>query len=117
MTPDFAAWARERIDEGVRDDGPRETPPVFGYVRIAVGADARERLLKEESFYRELHHGYIRHFDRSARRRGPSASPPPTRPRPSCCWPSTPLSTCPVVRGLASATVEGMTAVAEAAAP
>jgi hypothetical protein len=35
---------------------------VFGYVRVAVGYDAEQRLRKEESFYRQLHQGYIRHF-------------------------------------------------------
>jgi hypothetical protein len=63
MTPEHAAWARERILEGAREAG-RESPPVtLGYVRVAVGPDARERLRKEESFYRGLHQGYIRHFE------------------------------------------------------
>ena len=61
MTPERAAWARERVHEGAGAAG-REPPPVFGYVRVAVGADAPERLLKEESFYRELHAGYANHF-------------------------------------------------------
>jgi alkanesulfonate monooxygenase SsuD/methylene tetrahydromethanopterin reductase-like flavin-dependent oxidoreductase (luciferase family) len=61
MTPERAAWARERVHEGAQEAG-REPPPVLGYVRVAVGADAGERLLKEESFYREMHHGYKRHF-------------------------------------------------------
>jgi alkanesulfonate monooxygenase SsuD/methylene tetrahydromethanopterin reductase-like flavin-dependent oxidoreductase (luciferase family) len=62
MTPAKAAWARERVHEGARDAG-RDAPPVFGYVRVAVGAEAEDRLLKEESFYRGLHQGYIRHFE------------------------------------------------------
>ena len=62
MTPEKAAWARERVHEGAAAAG-REPPPVFGYVRVAVGPDAEERLRKEESFYRQLHHGYIRHFE------------------------------------------------------
>ena len=62
MTPEKAAWARERVHEGAAEAG-REPPPVFGYVRVAVGADAEQRLLKEESFYRQLHQGYIRHFE------------------------------------------------------
>ena len=62
MTPEHAVWARERVAEGAAEAG-REMPPVFGYVRVAVGADAGERLLKEESFYRQLHQGYIRHFE------------------------------------------------------
>jgi alkanesulfonate monooxygenase SsuD/methylene tetrahydromethanopterin reductase-like flavin-dependent oxidoreductase (luciferase family) len=62
MTPAKAAWARERVHEGAAAAG-REPPPVFGYVRVAVGDDAEQRLLKEESFYRQLHQGYIRHFE------------------------------------------------------
>ena len=63
MTPEFAAGARERVEEGAREAG-REPPPVFGYVRTAVGADAEGRLAKDESFYRDLHQGYRGHFDR-----------------------------------------------------
>jgi alkanesulfonate monooxygenase SsuD/methylene tetrahydromethanopterin reductase-like flavin-dependent oxidoreductase (luciferase family) len=62
MTPAKAAWARERVHEGAAGAG-REAPPIFGYVRVAVGPDAKERLLKEESFYRQLHKGYIQHFE------------------------------------------------------
>src|SRR4029077_483929 len=63
MTPAFAAQARERVEAGARDAG-RDTPPVFGYVRTAVGSDAAVRLAKEESFYRDLHDGYRNHFAR-----------------------------------------------------
>ena len=63
MTPAKAAWARERVHEGARDAGRDEPPPIFGYVRVAVGPDAGARLEKEESFYRGLHQGYIRHFE------------------------------------------------------
>ena len=63
MTPEFAAGAREKVEAGAAEAG-RETPPVFGYVRTAVGPDAAERLAKEESFYRDLHNGYRDHFDR-----------------------------------------------------
>src|SRR3712207_3825561 len=63
MTPAKAAWARERVHEGAAQAGRDGAPPVFGYVRVAVGEDAGERLHKEESFYRNLHQGYIRHFE------------------------------------------------------
>lgn len=63
MTPEKAAWARERVHEGAAAAGRAEPPAVFGYVRVAVGDDAEERLRKEESFYRQLHQGYIRHFE------------------------------------------------------
>ena len=63
MTPEFAARARRQVEEGAEEAG-RQRPPVFGYVRTAVGEDAAERLSKEESFYRDLHAGYRNHFDR-----------------------------------------------------
>ena len=63
MTPDKAAWARERVHEGAAEAGRAEPPPVFGYVRVAIGDGAAERLRKEEAFYRQLHQGYIRHFE------------------------------------------------------
>src|SRR6476661_7250624 len=69
MTPAFAADARSKVEAGAREAG-RETPPVFGYVRTAVGPDAPERLAKEESFYRNLHDGYRNHFDRLAEPEG-----------------------------------------------
>ncbi len=56
MTPEFAANARLNVEAGAAD-APRDTPPVFGYVRVAVGDDATARLAKEESFYRDLHAG------------------------------------------------------------
>ena len=70
MTPEFAAGARAE-GRGRRPARPAATtPPVFGYVRTAVGPDAAERLAKEESFYRDLHPGYRNHFDRLGRARG-----------------------------------------------
>ena len=63
MTPEFAAGAREKVEAGAAEAG-RDAPPVFGYVRTAVGPDAAERLAKEESFYRDLHDGYRNHFAR-----------------------------------------------------
>ena len=63
MTPEFAAGARQHVESGARDAG-RDTPPIFGYVRTAVGPDAADRLAKEESFYRDLHDGYRNHFAR-----------------------------------------------------
>ena len=63
MTPEFAARARLQVEAGAKEAG-RECPPVFGYVRTAVGDDATDRLAKEESFYRDLHDGYRNHFAR-----------------------------------------------------
>jgi alkanesulfonate monooxygenase SsuD/methylene tetrahydromethanopterin reductase-like flavin-dependent oxidoreductase (luciferase family) len=117
MTPGFAAGAREQVESGAREAG-REAPPIFGYVRTAVGSDATERLAKEESFYRDLHKGYRDHFDRLAEPEGSvgvaAADRDDTQSQLTAY--EGPLDTI-VVRGLASAKVEPMTAVAAAAAP
>ena len=96
MTPAFAAGARQQVEAGAREAG-RETPPVFGYVRTAVGPDAAERLAKEESFYRDLHDGYRNHFARLGEPEGtvgvaaPDAADGPVRSSPPTP-PSTPSS-------------------------
>jgi alkanesulfonate monooxygenase SsuD/methylene tetrahydromethanopterin reductase-like flavin-dependent oxidoreductase (luciferase family) len=116
MTPGFAAGAREKVEAGAREGG-RDTPPVFGYVRTAVGPDAAERLSKEESFYRDLHKGYRDHFDRLGEPEGSvgvAASDSADAQSKLSAYEA--LDTI-VVRGLASAKVDAMTAVAEAAAP
>jgi alkanesulfonate monooxygenase SsuD/methylene tetrahydromethanopterin reductase-like flavin-dependent oxidoreductase (luciferase family) len=116
MTPDFAAGKREQVEAGAAESRP-ETPPIFGYVRTAVGPDAAERLAKEESFYRDLHKGYRDHFDRQAEPEGTvGVAGPDAAAIQSALAAYTALDTI-VVRGLASATVEAMTAVAAAAAP
>jgi alkanesulfonate monooxygenase SsuD/methylene tetrahydromethanopterin reductase-like flavin-dependent oxidoreductase (luciferase family) len=116
MTPGFAAAARERVEEGARDAG-RETPPVFGYVRTAVGEDAAARLAKEESFYRDLHDGYRNHFARLGEPEGTvGVAAPDAEQAQQGLAAYTALDTI-VVRSLASAKVEPMTALAAAAAP
>jgi alkanesulfonate monooxygenase SsuD/methylene tetrahydromethanopterin reductase-like flavin-dependent oxidoreductase (luciferase family) len=116
MTPGFAAEAREKVEAGARAAG-RDTPRVFGYVRTAVGPDAAERLAKEESFYRDLHKGYRDHFDRLGEPEGTVgvAAPNPSAAQDALSAYEGPLDTI-VVRGLASAKIEAMTALAEAAA-
>jgi alkanesulfonate monooxygenase SsuD/methylene tetrahydromethanopterin reductase-like flavin-dependent oxidoreductase (luciferase family) len=116
MTPEFAAGARAKVEAGAQEAG-RPTPPVFGYVRTAVGPDAAERLAKEESFYRDLHPGYRNHFDRLNEPEGTvgvAASDASDTQQKLAAY--TALDTI-VVRGLASAKVDPMVAVAEAAAP
>jgi alkanesulfonate monooxygenase SsuD/methylene tetrahydromethanopterin reductase-like flavin-dependent oxidoreductase (luciferase family) len=117
MTPDFAAGARAKVEAGAREAG-RDTPRVFGYVRTAVGPDAPKRLAKEESFYRDLHKGYRDHFDRLGEPEGTVgvAAPNATAAQDALSAYEGPLDTI-VVRGLASAKVEPMTALAESAAP
>jgi len=115
MTPEFAAGARRHVEAGAAEAG-REAPPVFGYVRTAVGSDAAERLAKEESFYRDLHDGYRNHFARLGEPEGTvgvAASDPADTQSQLSAYSA--LDTI-VVRGLASATVESMSAVAAAAA-
>jgi alkanesulfonate monooxygenase SsuD/methylene tetrahydromethanopterin reductase-like flavin-dependent oxidoreductase (luciferase family) len=116
MTPEFAAETRKRVEEGARDAG-REPPPIFGYVRTAFGNRAEERLAKDESFYRDLHQGYRSHFDRLGEPEGTVgvaaenagvAQEELSRYRA--------LDTV-VVRALASANIEAMSELAEAAAP
>jgi alkanesulfonate monooxygenase SsuD/methylene tetrahydromethanopterin reductase-like flavin-dependent oxidoreductase (luciferase family) len=116
MTPEFAAGARAKVEAGA-SEASLQTPPVFGYVRTAVGPDAAERLAKEESFYRDLHRGYRDHFDRLGEPEGTvgvAAADAEDAQRQLAAY--TALDTI-VVRGLASAKVEAMIAVAEAAAP
>jgi alkanesulfonate monooxygenase SsuD/methylene tetrahydromethanopterin reductase-like flavin-dependent oxidoreductase (luciferase family) len=107
MTPEFAARARNHVEAGAREAG-RDCPPVFGYVRTAVGDDAAERLAKEESFYRDLHDGYRNHFTRLGEPEGTvgvAAADADTAKKMIAAY--TALDTV-VVRGLASATVEAM---------
>jgi alkanesulfonate monooxygenase SsuD/methylene tetrahydromethanopterin reductase-like flavin-dependent oxidoreductase (luciferase family) len=116
MLPDFATRAREQVHAGARDVG-REPPPVFGYVRTAVGEDAADRLAKEESFYRDLHRGYRNHFDRLAEPPGTVGVAGPDREGVGAELDRYRALDVLVVRGLASATLDGMSAIAEAAAP
>jgi alkanesulfonate monooxygenase SsuD/methylene tetrahydromethanopterin reductase-like flavin-dependent oxidoreductase (luciferase family) len=116
MTPEFAAGARERVEAGAREAG-RDAPPIFGYVRTAIGADAERRLTKDESFYRDYSPSYRSHFDRLGEPEGTVgvaaenagvAQTELSRYRA--------LDTV-VVRALARAALEDMSALAEAAAP
>ena len=116
MTPDAAATARERVHAGAREAG-REPPPVLGYVRTAVGSDAADRLSKEESFYRDMHDGYRNHFARLGAPHGTVGVAAANRDEAQQELRRFEALDVLVVRGLASATIEAMTALAEAAAP
>jgi alkanesulfonate monooxygenase SsuD/methylene tetrahydromethanopterin reductase-like flavin-dependent oxidoreductase (luciferase family) len=116
MTPAFAANARQQVEAGARNAG-RETPHVFGYVRTAVGPDAAERLAKEESFYRDLHPGYRNHFDRLGEPEGTVGVAAANQSDAQSQLSAYEALDTIVVRGLASATTDAMSAVAEAAAP
>ena len=116
MTPEFAQAARDHVEAGAREGG-RETPPVLGYVRTAVGPDAAGRLAKEERFYRDLHDGYRNHFARLGEPEGTVGVAAPDGDQAQRELARYDALDTIVVRGLASASVEAMGGVAEAAAP
>ena len=116
MTPGFAAEARKHVEGGAAEAG-REAPPVLGYVRTAVGPDAADRLAKEESFYRDLHDGYRNHFARLGEPEGTVGVAAAERDAGQAALAEYEALNVIVVRGLASANAEAMTALAEAAAP
>jgi alkanesulfonate monooxygenase SsuD/methylene tetrahydromethanopterin reductase-like flavin-dependent oxidoreductase (luciferase family) len=116
MTPEFAAAARQQVEAGARDAG-RETPPIFGYVRTAVGPDAVERLAKEESFYRDLHDGYRNHFARLNEPEGTVGIAAADQTEAQRALTAYEALDTTVVRGLTSAKVDPMLALAEATAP
>ena len=116
MTPEFATGARAKVEAGAAEAG-RETPPIFGYVRTAVGPDSTARLAKEESFYRDLHDGYRNHFARLSAPEGTVGVVAADADEAQSQLAAYAALDTIVVRGLASAKVEPMTAVATAAAP
>jgi alkanesulfonate monooxygenase SsuD/methylene tetrahydromethanopterin reductase-like flavin-dependent oxidoreductase (luciferase family) len=117
MSPEFAAGAREQVLRGARE-ADRDAPPIFGYVRVAVGDDARARLVKEESFYRDLHDGYRNHFERLRAPEGTvGVAAADAAGSQEGLTPHHDALDVVVVRGLASASLDAMGAVAEAAAP
>jgi alkanesulfonate monooxygenase SsuD/methylene tetrahydromethanopterin reductase-like flavin-dependent oxidoreductase (luciferase family) len=116
MTPDFAARSRKHVEAGAADAG-REPPPIFGYVRTAVGSDAEERLAKEESFYRDLHDGYRNHFARLGEPEGTVGIAAEFAGGAQTQLSQYRALDTAVVRALASGTIEAMGELAEAAAP
>jgi alkanesulfonate monooxygenase SsuD/methylene tetrahydromethanopterin reductase-like flavin-dependent oxidoreductase (luciferase family) len=116
MTPEFAITARGWVEEGARE-ADREPPPVFGYVRTAVGANAEERLAKDESFYRDMHPGYRKNFDRQGAPEGTVGVAAENAGVAQAQLSRYRALDTVVVRALASATIEDMSALAEAAAP
>jgi alkanesulfonate monooxygenase SsuD/methylene tetrahydromethanopterin reductase-like flavin-dependent oxidoreductase (luciferase family) len=116
VTPEFAAGARESVHSGAAGAG-REPPPVLGYVRTAVGEDAVDRLHKEESFYRDLHDGYRRQFARIGKPPGTVGVAAPDADAAQKELAAYEALDVVVVRGLASANLDAMGALAAAAAP
>jgi alkanesulfonate monooxygenase SsuD/methylene tetrahydromethanopterin reductase-like flavin-dependent oxidoreductase (luciferase family) len=116
MSPDYAVKARGWVEEGAREAG-REPPAILGYVRTAVGSDAEGRLAKDEAFYRNLHQGYRSHFDRQAAPEGTVGVAGENESVVQAGLARYRALDVTVVRALASATIENMSALAEAAAP
>jgi alkanesulfonate monooxygenase SsuD/methylene tetrahydromethanopterin reductase-like flavin-dependent oxidoreductase (luciferase family) len=116
MTPEYAVKARGWVEEGARKAG-REPPPILGYVRTAVGNNAEERLAKDEAFYRDLHQGYRSHFDRQDAPEGTVGVAGENESVVQAGLAQYKALDVTVVRALASATIENMSALAEAAAP
>ncbi|CAN5621939.1 hypothetical protein BH10ACT11_BH10ACT11_04990 [soil metagenome] len=116
MTPEFAASARANVEAGANEAG-REPPNVFGYVRTAVGDDAAKRLAKEESFYRDMHKGYRDHFDRLGEPEGTVGVAAADSGEAQEMLARFEALDVQVIRGLASANLESMGALAAAAAP
>ncbi|MQA76216.1 MAG: LLM class flavin-dependent oxidoreductase [Solirubrobacterales bacterium] len=117
MTPAFAERSRLNVEAGAAG-AERRPPPVFGYVRTAVGPDAEDRLAREESFYRDLHDGYRNHFERLDEPEGTvgiAAADADAAQRELAAYER--ALDVQVVRGLAGARAEPMIALAEAAAP
>jgi alkanesulfonate monooxygenase SsuD/methylene tetrahydromethanopterin reductase-like flavin-dependent oxidoreductase (luciferase family) len=116
MTPEAAAQARELVHAGARTAG-REPPPVLGYVRTAVGADAPQRLAKEEAFYRDLHDGYRKHFARLGTPEGQVGVAAASGDEAQAELARYGALDVLVARALTSAEVDAMTQLAEAVAP
>jgi alkanesulfonate monooxygenase SsuD/methylene tetrahydromethanopterin reductase-like flavin-dependent oxidoreductase (luciferase family) len=62
MLPAQAAQARRWVHQGA-DQAGRVAPIVASYVRVAVGAGARQRLYDEEGRYRNINVAHRRHFE------------------------------------------------------
>ncbi|HWO16181.1 MAG TPA: LLM class flavin-dependent oxidoreductase, partial [Solirubrobacterales bacterium] len=109
MTPEFAAGARKQVEAGAQEAN-RKTPPIFGYVRTAIGPDAADRLAKEESFYRDLHDGYRNHFARLGEPEGTVGVAAPDATETQSQLSAYEALDTVVVRGLASARIDKMLA-------
>ena len=115
MPPESVDAARRFVAEGAAA-AERPPPPVLGYVRAAIGADAAQRLAKEEAFYRELHDGYRRHFARIDQPEGTVGVAVADAGAADTELAAFDQLDVTVVRGLASATLDAMAAVAGATA-
>ncbi len=118
-SPERIAWARERIAAGAAAAG-RPVPRVAGYVRVAIGPDAGERLAAEADRYRRRPGPYTRLF---AEQEALDAAPPGVAAHAAADVPKllaayrAALDSC-VVRALpVGESPEELLEIAEAAAP
>jgi alkanesulfonate monooxygenase SsuD/methylene tetrahydromethanopterin reductase-like flavin-dependent oxidoreductase (luciferase family) len=117
MLPDRAAQARKWVCNGAQQVS-RELPATALYVRVAVGAGARERLRSEEGRYREINEGHRQHFSAMDVPLGTVGVSAPERSGVhENLEPYRSAVDLPIVRVLATADTESLIAVAEAAAP
>lgn len=115
MTPERAAWARELVLEGARTAG-RDPIPVYGYVRVAVGHDAADRVAQEAGHYQQIPH-YGRHFEAMGadpRSVGIAAEDPAALPAELAKYSALDVA---VVRVLAERNLDAILGVARAAMP
>ena len=116
MTPGFAAGAREHVERGAAEAGrePRRSSATSAQPSATTRRSASRR---RRRFYRELHDGYRNHFARLGEPDGTvGVAEPGRRRRPNELGEFDALDIT-VVRGLASANLEAMSTLAEAAAP
>jgi hypothetical protein len=114
MLPPHAARARGWVNEGAAEAG-RPAPTTALYVRVAVGADATQRLRDEEGRYRRLAAAHFATMDAPLGAVGVSGST-----RQDVVDALTPYRSAldlPIVRVLADADLAALVDVAEAAAP
>jgi alkanesulfonate monooxygenase SsuD/methylene tetrahydromethanopterin reductase-like flavin-dependent oxidoreductase (luciferase family) len=117
MLPDQAAEARRPLQEGA-DEAGRAVPILASYVRVAVGSGSLQRLRDEERRYRSIDERHRKHFAAMDVPLGSVGVAASTRPEVhEKLAPYQSALDLPIVRVLANADANSLTAVADAAAP
>jgi alkanesulfonate monooxygenase SsuD/methylene tetrahydromethanopterin reductase-like flavin-dependent oxidoreductase (luciferase family) len=118
MLPAQAAHAGGWVREGA-GEGRRDAPPlVASYIRVAVGAGARQRLRDAERFYRTVTEGHRRHFEAMDVPLGSVGVAAPSRPEVlEALAPYGSALDLAIVRVLADRDGTALAEVADAAAP
>ncbi len=116
MTPGFAADARKHVERGASDAG-RETPPVMGYVRTAIGDDAKEAPRQGRGLLPRAPRRLPQPLRAPRRGAGTVGVAEPDSAAAQSKLDEFDALDVTVVRGLASANLEAMSALAEGAAP